>query len=113
MALRRGTSHLAQDHANAALLAAALAELPGIEIDPASVRTNIVVCRVTPGLFGGAAPPEGLAAAVLARLRAAGVLATEVSHDQVRMVTHRDAGRARIEQAIARMRGALASPAPA
>jgi threonine aldolase len=113
VALRRGTSHLAEDHANAALLAATLAELPGIEIDLASVRTNIVVCRVTPGLFGGAAPPEGLAAAVLARLRAAGVLATQVRHDQVRMVTHRDAGRARIEQAIARLREALAPPAPA
>ena len=74
--------------------------------------------RRYPPLIGGAEKVLGylapaLAAAVLARLRAAGVLATEVSHDQVRMVTHRDAGRARIEQAIARMRGALASPAPA
>ena len=112
VALREGPSRLAEDHANAALLATALAALPGIEIDPASVRTNIVVCRVTPRLFGGAAPPEGLAAAVLARLRAAGVLAGPgVSHDQVRMVTHRDAGRARVEQAITRLRQALAPPA--
>jgi threonine aldolase len=112
VALRRGPSHLAEDHANAALLAAALAALPGVEIDPAAVRTNIVVCRVTPRLFGGAVPPEGLAAAVLARLRAAGVLASQVSDDRVRMVTHRDAGRALIEQAIARLRQALAPPAP-
>jgi threonine aldolase len=41
-------------------------------------------------------------------LRAAGVLATQVSHDQVRMVTHRDAPRPRIDQAIDRLRQALA-----
>jgi threonine aldolase len=107
VALRRGPSLLAEDHANAALLAAAVAELPGVEIDPAAVRTNIVVFRVTPRLFGGTAPAAGLAAAVLARLRAAGVLASQVSSDQVRMVTHRDAGRGRIEHAIARLRQAL------
>jgi threonine aldolase len=107
VALRQGPGRLAEDHANAALLAAAAAELPGIEIDPAAVRTNIVVFRVTPRLFGGTVPAAGMADAVLARLRAAGVLATQVSHDEVRMVTHRDAGRERIRQAIARMRQAL------
>ncbi len=70
--------------------------------------TNIVVFRVTASLLGGVPPPEGLAAAVLARLRAAGVLATQVSDDQVLMVTHRDAPRPRIDQAIDRIRVALA-----
>ncbi len=109
VALRQGPSRLAADHAHAKLLAAAIAELPGAEIDPATVRTNIVVFRVTPRLLGGGAA-EDLATAVLARLRAAGVLATEVAHDQVRMVTHRDAGRDRIDQAIARLRRALVAP---
>jgi threonine aldolase len=108
VALRKGPARLAEDHAHAALLAAALAELPGIEIDPAAVRTNIVVFRLTPRLFGGTAPPEGLAAALLDRLRAAGVLVSQVSRDQLRMVTHRDAGRARVEEAIARLRQAAA-----
>jgi threonine aldolase len=109
VALRQGPARLAEDHANARLLAAAAAELPGVEIDPAAVRTNIVVFRVTARLLGGGAPPpEGLAAAVLARLRAAGVLATQVSHDEVRMVTHRDAPRPRIDRAIELMRQALA-----
>src|SRR6202158_6320490 len=107
VALRRGPALLAADHANARRLADAVAELPGVEIDPAAVRTNIVVFRVTPRLLGAAPPPEGLAAGVLARLRAAGVLATQVSHDQVRMVTHRDAPRSRIEQAIERIRQAI------
>jgi threonine aldolase len=111
VALRRGPARLAADHANARLLAAAVAELPGAEIDPAAVRTNIVVFRVTERLLGGAPPPEGLAAAVLARLHAAGVLASWVSQDEVRMVTHRDAPRPRIEQAIERLRRALAPAA--
>jgi threonine aldolase len=107
VALRQGPARLAADHANARLLAAAVAELPGAEIAPAAVRTNIVVFRVTPRLLGGQEPSE-LAAVVLTRLRAAGVLATQVSSDQVRMVTHRDAGRDRIDLAIDRMRLALA-----
>jgi threonine aldolase len=109
VALRKGPARLAEDHANAALLAAALADLPGIVIDPAAVRTNIVIFEVTPRLFGGVPPPEGLTVAFLARLRAAGVLASPVNHTRLRMVTHRDAGRAQIEQAISRLRRAVAA----
>jgi threonine aldolase len=108
VALRQGPGRLAEDHANAAWLAAALAELPGVEIDPAAVRTNIVVFRLTPRLFGGTRPAGGLAATFLARLRAAGVLASPVSHDQARLVTHRDAGRERVDQAIVRLRQVFA-----
>lgn len=114
VALRKGPARLAEDHANAALLAAAMAELPGAEVDLAAVRTNIVVFRLTPRLFGegrGAAPPEGLTTAFLARLRGVGVLASEVSHNQARMVTHRDAGRAQVEEAIARLRRLFGDPA--
>src|SRR5206468_1981479 len=76
VALRKGPGRLAEDHAHAALLAGAVAELPGVVLDPAAVVTNIVVFRLTPELFGGAAPEEGLAAAFLARLQGLGVLAS-------------------------------------
>jgi threonine aldolase len=110
VALQKGPARLAEDHANAARLAGALAELPGVEIDPAAVRTNIVVFRLTPRLFGGApSPAAGPAAAFLARLRQAGVLASQVSHDRARMVTHRDAGREQVEQAIERLRRTFAA----
>jgi len=112
IALRKGPSWLADDHANAALLAGALAELPGIELDPAAVRTNIVIFRVTPAFFGGDTPAEGLSNAFLARLKEEGVLATPVTHELVRLVTHRDVPRPRVEEAIERLRrcaGALAS----
>jgi threonine aldolase len=128
VALRRGPGRLAEDHANAARLAAAVAELPGIDLDPASVRTNIVVCRLQPPAPGapaaGAATSAGAAAdtaagfagsdpaaALIARLRAAGVLISPVSRTEVRMVTHRDAGRDRIDEAIRRLRAVLAAPA--
>src|SRR5262249_32721274 len=92
------------DHAHAALLARAVAEIPGVVLDPADVVTNIMVFRLTPELFGGTAPPEGLTSAFLARLKDEGVLASPVSADQARMVTHRDVDRAGIERAIAALR---------
>jgi threonine aldolase len=45
-ALEHHRQRLAEDHANARLLAEGLARLPGIELDPALVETNIVIFRV-------------------------------------------------------------------
>src|SRR5882724_1757680 len=112
VALRKGPGRLAEDHAHAKLLAAAVAELPGVELDPAAVVTNILVFRLTPRFFGGEAPEEGLTAAFLARLQEHGVLASPISGDEVRMVTHRDVPRERIDAAITRLRQAFAVPAP-
>ncbi len=112
VALRKGPAWLGEDHANAALLARAVAELPGVVLDPAAVVTNIIVFRLTPEMFGGSPPPAGLAAAFLARLRERGVLVSQVSHDQVRMVTHRDASRADVETAIERLRQVAGAALP-
>ncbi|MFQ5945486.1 MAG: beta-eliminating lyase-related protein, partial [Anaerolineae bacterium] len=43
VALTEMVDRLADDHANAHRLAEGIAELPGVEIDPATVRTNIVI----------------------------------------------------------------------
>jgi threonine aldolase len=45
-ALEHQRSRLADDHANARALAQGLARLPGIELDPATVQTNIVFFNV-------------------------------------------------------------------
>jgi threonine aldolase len=42
VALAEMTARLAEDHANARKLAEGLAELPGLSIDPAMIKTNIV-----------------------------------------------------------------------
>ncbi|HEX6900147.1 MAG TPA: GntG family PLP-dependent aldolase [Thermoanaerobaculia bacterium] len=95
IALRKGPSRLAEDHENAGRLAQALAAMPGIDLDPSTVRTNIVIFRLT----------SGGAMAFLEKLREVGVLAVPVSQDKVRFVTHRDVSRQQIDQAIEKIRG--------
>lgn len=45
-ALEHHRARLADDHANARALAEGLSRLPGLELDPASVQTNLVFMRV-------------------------------------------------------------------
>jgi threonine aldolase len=99
VALRKGPARLPEDHENAGRLARALAEIPGILLDLATVRTNIVIFRLGPELC------EGSSMTFLARLKEAGVLGVPVSRDQVRLVTHRDVSRSQIDQAIEKIRG--------
>jgi threonine aldolase len=47
IALNEMTRRLAEDHANAQRLAQGLARLPGIEMDPARIKTNIVFFRLS------------------------------------------------------------------
>ena len=84
IALEDGPKHLHEDHANARLLAEALAHTEGVTIDLASVETNIVVFRLQAG--------KG-AADLAARLKARGVLAGAFGPDAIRVVTHRDVSR--------------------
>ncbi|HVN93696.1 MAG TPA: GntG family PLP-dependent aldolase [Terracidiphilus sp.] len=84
IALEEGPKRLAEDHANARLLAEALAHTEGVTIDLASVETNIVIFRLTSG--------QG-AAELAARLKERGVLVGAFGRDAVRLVTHRDVSR--------------------
>ena len=84
IALEDGPKHLHEDHANARLLAEALASTEGVAINLSSVETNIVVFRLKAG--------KG-AADLAARLKARGVLAGAFGPDAIRLVTHRDVSR--------------------
>ena len=112
VALRQGPGGLAADHANAAYLAGELAAIPGLEIDPAMVETNILIFRITAEWFPAGVPPEGPAAAFLARAREAGVLGVPVSRDQVRLVTHKDVPWPRVEEAVERLRSCRSQVLP-
>jgi len=81
IALEEGPGRLYEDHANARLLAEALANCDGVAIDLQSVETNIVIFR----LSGGHGAPE-----LAARLKERGVLATAFTADAIRLVTHLD-----------------------
>jgi threonine aldolase len=84
-ALDHHLGRLADDHANARLIAERLAASPAIELDLATVQTNIIV-------FGLAmAGPD--AATVVARARDAGVLVVALGPRAIRAVTHLDVGR--------------------
>jgi len=84
IALEEGPARLHEDHANARLLAEALSNMEGIEVDLDAVETNIIIFRVT-----GAQT----AAQFVARLKDRGVWASTVGPDAIRIVTHRDVSR--------------------
>ena len=99
IALEEGPKHLAIDHKNAKLLANGLAEIHGIQIDPAKVVTNILFFDVM---------GTGITASEISkRLAAQGVLANAVSAQVIRMVTHRDVDRAGCERAMHVLRVSL------
>jgi threonine aldolase len=83
--------HLAADHANAALMARRLAASPFVDLDLATVRTNIVVFRLA------TKAPD--AATVVARARDEGVLLIAFGPHTLRLVTHYDVTRDECEYA--------------
>ncbi len=85
IALEEGPGRLHEDHANARLLAEALAHIDGVSIELETVETNIVIFR----LDGGMSAED-----LVARLKARGVLAGAVGPKAMRLVTHRDVSRA-------------------
>jgi threonine aldolase len=101
IALEEMPQRLCEDHENARFLADGLARIPGIEIDPRRVATNIVVFDVRGTRL---APVE-----ISSRLRDRGVLMAGINERQMRAVTHRDVDRASCAQALDAMAGAVAS----
>jgi threonine aldolase len=91
IALEQMPARLHEDHANAKWLADRLAELPAIEIDANRVTTNIVIFRLKASRD---------ATDLCARLKERNVLASAIAADSIRLVTHRDVGRAACEQAL-------------
>ncbi len=104
-ALRHNRERLAEDHANARLLADAVRASDGLQLQPDEVDTNIVIFRVDPRL--------GAAAEFIQRLAERGVAALAISPTQIRLVTHLDVSAAdcrRAAEAIARVAEESAGP---
>lgn len=95
-ALDHNIERLAEDHANAKRLAEVIAELRGIQLDPATVETNIVIFEIEPRL--------GTAADFVGRLHERGVWILATAPNKARAVTHLDVSRAQIDQAIGMFR---------
>jgi threonine aldolase len=84
-ALDHNVRRLADDHANAAVIARRLAALEQVHLEPAMVETNIVVIRLREGARD--------AAAVVQRAAAGGVAVMAFARRTVRAVTHLDVSR--------------------
>jgi threonine aldolase len=102
-ALDEMIDRLAEDHAHARLLAAGLATLPGVILDPPLPETNIVFWRLAE------AGPE--LPSFLAALEEHGVRVGKLGEGQLRAVTHYGIGQADVETAVAAVREVLAGSA--
>ncbi len=88
IALEVGPSRLQEDHANARLLAEAVATCDAVEIDLPSVQTNIVLFTLK---NGGDAP------SIVASLKSVGILSSAIGPHSIRLVTHFDVSREQCE----------------
>lgn len=92
VALTGMVDRLAEDHANATILAEGLSRIPGITLDPREVETNIVVFRLA---------GVEVAAAYSAALEREGVLVSDFGGGRLRVVTHYGIDAAACRQAVA------------
>lgn len=100
IALEKSPARLHEDHANARHLAEGIAQIPGLKIDLARIRSNIVIfdCCAT-----------GMNAVELCdALHAKGVWAQDTALHSVRMVTHWNVDRAGMDRALVELRAVLA-----
>ena len=95
VALDTMIDRLAEDHANARRLAHGLANIDGLQVNPDSIQTNIVIFQ----LDRSVAP----AAAFISALAREGVKVSYPGRQSVRMVTHRHISSAEVDEALGRV----------
>jgi threonine aldolase len=101
VALEETPRRLPEDHANARFLAEGLAHIPGIQVDPRKVATNIVIFDASgTGLWS---------AEISARLKRRGVLLNGIDPRRMRAVTHYDVDRAACAEALEALAEAVVS----
>jgi threonine aldolase len=99
IALTEMVDRLKDDHVRAKALARGISGLPGINIDPSTVETDIVIF--------GFDHPKIAAPALLEKMRERGILALAI-FGGIRMVTHKDVGDEDVDRAIRAFRDILA-----
>jgi threonine aldolase len=97
-ALEHNVERLAQDHANAQALAEGLHAIPGVQVDPAAVQTNMVFIALAPER----------AEALRGFLRARRILLG--SGSTIRLVTHLDVSHDDVQRVLAAVREFAQSP---
>jgi threonine aldolase len=98
IALTVMTKRLGEDHGRAKRLAAGIAGLPGVSLDPASIETNILIF--------GFSHPRLTCAGLLDELGRRRVLALSIAGG-LRLVTHKDVDDEDVDRAVAAFREIL------
>jgi threonine aldolase len=98
-ALDNMVERLADDHRLAKKLAGALAEIPGIDLDPARVQTNIIIFSVKPS---GQSSSE-----IVTRMASRGVLSDALDSTRIRVVTHYGIEEPQVDRAITYIAAAM------
>jgi threonine aldolase len=101
-ALEHNIERLAEDHANAQILARAVEATEGLSLESGPVETNLVWISVDPAL--------GTAPALAGRFRDAGVLVAALGPQVLRACTHLDVSRGDVEYAAEQIRRTAATP---
>ncbi len=99
VALEQMVDRLAEDHANARRFAEGIAAVPGIELDPARVETDIVIFGVDPERMP--------ALQLVSMLYARGVQMSATGPVHIRAVTHYGISTADVDAAIGAVREAM------
>lgn len=99
LALTTMVDRLVEDHDNAKRLAAGLAEIKGISIDPAVVETNILLADIRGTGFSNEQ--------FINKLKEVGILSSGFGEGIIRFVTHREISRQDIEEALHLIKNAM------
>jgi threonine aldolase len=92
LALTKMPKRLNEDHQNARRFAESLALVPGLDLDLATVQTNMVFVDTTASGHSGAEWTE--------KLKEQGVLINAVGPNRLRFVTHYDVDRSDLDSAL-------------
>jgi threonine aldolase len=95
VAIRSMVDRLADDHANARLLAEGLNAIEGLQVDKEIVQTNMVMFDILDARWD--------APSLSGALKRAGVLANGTTQRRIRVVTHKDVDVAAVEEALSRV----------
>ena len=102
-AVENHIDRLAQDHDNAKVIAQAVADTPGLQLDPPEVETNLIWFEVDPEL--------GTSKEVAAALKQRGVLIQTPGPHTMRACTHLDVSAAQAERAADTIRKTISDSA--
>ncbi len=93
---------LADDHQNAQIIAQAIADTPGLSLEPTEVDTNLIWFRIDPAV--------GNAKDLTAKLKQQGVLVHAAGPHKLRACTHLDVSKAQAERAAETLRKVVSKP---